>query len=146
MKVYGLDLENRNIKLENVPGADHLAVGFTTDLTIGEAASIGDVFYFKSDGKLWKSDANAEATMPVKAMALEDGTAEASIEVLLQGFVRDDSWNWTTLGGLIYASGTTGALTQTPPAVSGDQVQIVGFATHADRMYFNPNYGLVEVA
>lgn len=84
--------------------------------------------------------------MPVKAMGLSDGTAEQTIEVLLQGFVRDDSWNWATLGGLIYASGTAGALTQTPPAASGDQVQIVGFATHADRMYFNPNYGLVEVA
>jgi len=37
-------------------------------------------------------------------------------------------------------------MTQTPPSDSGDQVQALGFATHADRMYFNPNSTVLEIA
>ena len=58
--------------------------------------------------------------------------------------MRDDTWTWT-VGGLIYVSTTTGTLTQTAPSGTGDQVQVVGYATHADRMYFNPSLVLVEV-
>ena len=47
---------------------------------------------------------------------------------------------------MLYVSATGGALVQTAPAVSGDQVQAAGVATHADRIFFNPALTLVEVA
>ena len=50
--------------------------------------------------------------------------------------------------GLIYLSttGTSGnTLTQTAPSGSGDIVQILGVATHADRIFFNPSLTYAEV-
>jgi hypothetical protein len=63
----------------------------------------------------------------------------------MYGWARDDSWSFTT-GGLVYASITAGALTQTAPSGTGDQVQVVGVAYHADKIQFSPAPVLVEVS
>ena len=125
---------------------DHAASGPKASLTAGESVVFGEVCYVKSDGKLWKSDADAATTMPAMFMALASISADAAGLFLVgPGFVRDDSWAWT-VGGLIYAGTTPGALTQTAPDGSGDQRQVVGIASHADRMFFCPCPVLVEVA
>ncbi|MFW9875101.1 MAG: capsid cement protein [Candidatus Thorarchaeota archaeon] len=116
---------------------DHSAEGLKCTLTAGENLVFGEVCYFKSDGKCWKADSSATSTLPVFVIALESITADSTGEFLLYGFVRDDSWAWT-VGGKIYISSTAGSLTQTVPA--GEEVVTVGIATHADRMFFNPNY------
>ncbi len=126
-------------------GADHTSSGVIAALTAGEALVFGDFCYMKSDGKWWKADADAAVTMPGAAMALEPLDADDPGEFLLFGYARDDSWGWT-VGGLIYVSTTGGALTQTAPSGSGDQVQVVGVATHATRMLFAPDKTLVEIA
>jgi uncharacterized membrane protein len=107
------------------------------------STGFGAALHIDTDGNLIECDADASTTMPCFALACETGTG--SKKVLLQGFIRDDSWNWTP-GVYIYISTTTGGLTSTAPTGSGDQVQIVGMATHADRMFFNPNYAIGEVA
>lgn len=89
-----------------------------------------------------EADADAASTMPCTALALEAGTG--SKKVLLKGYIRNDSWNWS--GGLIYVSTVSGELTQTAPSGSGDQVQVVGYAVTADVMYFSPSLVLVEIA
>lgn len=127
------------------PGTDQTVSGIIVNMTAGENLTFGSFCYLKSDGKLWKADADAAATMPVTLMATATISAEASGLFLAQGFARDDTWAWT-VGGLIYASTTPGALTQTAPSGSADIVQIVGVATHADRMYFNPQLVTVEIA
>jgi len=53
------------------PSADHTASGTTQSVTVGEAVVFGDLLYIKSDGKWWKSDADAAATMPGLRLALE---------------------------------------------------------------------------
>ena len=136
-----------NMELDESPGSDHVAYGIKVQLTAGENVAFGDVCYLKSDGKLWIIDADASTSMPGIAMAAASVSADASGYFLLLGFARDDTWAWT-VGGLIYGSctGTTGnSLTQTAPSGSGDQVQVIGVATHADRMYFKPSLVLVEV-
>ena len=64
------------------------------------------------------------------------------------GYLRDDTWAWT-VGGQIYISvtATTGnTLTQTAPSGAGDQVVVIGVATHADRMKMYPGpHVLVDV-
>lgn len=128
------------------PASDHTAgAGITESVTVGEIVVFGDLLYLKSDGKWWKSDADTAATMPGLRMALEGKAADAACSVLVLGRVRDDSWNWT-IGGVIYASTDAGVLTQTAPNGAGDQVQIVGYAYHADKMIFSPSPVLVEVA
>ena len=136
---------NEDIIIDSTPDADHQVSGFTADLTAGENVAFGDVGYMKSDGKVWKSDANAASTMPALFMAIETILADASGKWLLLGYARDASWSWA-VGGLIYASATAGALTQTAPSGTGDQVQVVGVATNSTRMFFNPSLVLVEIA
>lgn len=144
-EVDGSDLTAINSVILVSDGDDHTASAISVTATAGENLVFGEVCYLKSDGKFWKSNADASTTMPVKAMALATINADASGSFLLIGITRDDSWSWT-IGGLIYASCTTGALTQTAPSGSGDQVQIVGWALTATIMYFNPSYEMVEVA
>lgn len=119
-------------------GTDHTATGITATMTAGENLVFGDACYIKSDGKLWKTDANAASTMPVVAMALATINAEAAGSVLMVGIARDDSWNWT-VGGQVFASETAGALTQTAPTTSAAIVQAVGYALSADILLFKPS-------
>ena len=126
-------------------GTDHTATGLQSTETVGEGVVFGDLLYMKSDGKWWKADADAATTMPGLRMALATALADATCSMLCQGWARDDTWAWT-VGGLIYASTTAGGLTQTAPSGTGDQVQVVGVAYHADRMWFAPSPVLGEVA
>ena len=118
--------------------ADLTYTGVTVVMTAGENLVAGDIVYFKSDGKVWKVDADAVATMPAMGMAVATIASSATGVILLQGIYRNDAlYNWT-VGGLIYASGTPGPGTQTQPAGVNGVVQVIGIATHADRIYFNP--------
>ena len=138
------DIDNLKV-LAPSPAADHSYDSFRSTITVGEDVVFGNCLYMKSDGKLWESDADASATMPIVGMAMASISADASGVVALQGFVRDDTWNWT-IGGLIYGSTTKGGLTQAPPDGSGDIVQIVGWAYSADILYLNPQLLTIEIA
>lgn len=126
--------------------SDHPVSGLLVEITTaGEDLVLGDAVYMKSDGKMWKSDADLATTMPVMALAAETIATDALGQFLLQGFMYKEAWDWT-IGGIIYASVTPGALSQTAPGGSGDQVQVVGIAMSADIIYFNPSYELVEIS
>jgi hypothetical protein len=133
-----------SIEIPADPESNNEARGIITTMTVdANTYGIGAALYLDNDGH-W-IEADAETAMPCGALALETGTG--SKRVLMQGFIRNDNWNWSTIGGFgfIYVSCVTGELTQTAPSGSGDFVQIVGFATHANRMYFNPQYTMVEI-
>ncbi len=123
--------------------------GQTATMTAGEALAFGDVCYLKDDGKLWKAKGDDAATMPVMAMAGEVMSAGDSAAFILPGsnqFVRNDAWSWT-IGGSIYVSEATGgAMTQTQPDQTGEQVQYIGQAYTATVMIFNPQPLIIEIA
>lgn len=123
--------------------SDTTAEGIKTTLVANENLVFGEVGYINSSGKVPKADADAIATSSSIVMALASISTDATGNFLLQGIVRNDAWNWT-VGGLIYLSTTAGALTQTAPSGTDDVIQILGVATHADRMYFNPQLVQVE--
>lgn len=131
--------------LEEAPSSDQTATGMKGSFTTGENVDFGDVCYFKSDGKMWKADADTEATSYCIGMALGTISADASGEFLLIGIAREDTWDWT-VGSPVYLSITAGEITQTAPSGSGEIVQILGIATHADRIYFKPELVQVEIA
>ncbi len=106
-------------------------------LTAGEDLVFGDPVYIKADGKMWKGDANTAGAFPVQYMAAATIATDASGVFLRSGIARNDAWSWT-VGGTIYLS-TTGTLTQTAPSATGDANQTLGFATHVDRIDFNPS-------
>ena len=131
-------------ELTAVPASDHTSTGIKCNLYAGEAVAFGNVCYVKSDGKLWKADADAIATSGVIAMCVDETIAENALgSFLMFGIARDDTWAWT-VGGLIYLSTDVGVMTQTQPSGTDDVIQVLGVATHADRMYFNPNLVQLE--
>jgi hypothetical protein len=126
---------------------DHSATGNKVVVMVDvNATGFGAALYLATDGHYEEADADADTTMPCIAIALEAGTGRR--EVLLEGYIRDNTWNWTVgaVIGLIYVDIITGGLTQTAPSGTGDQVQIVGYAVTADIMYFKPNLAIVEIA
>ncbi len=144
-----LDMLTFEIKMDSEPDATVTASGAKGVHTNGNGGNVvfGDVVFVAADGDLEFADADAAATMPGVMMALATIATTASGEFLLHGYARNDTWTWTA-GGLIYISVTgtsTNTLSQTAPVGAGDQVQVVGIATHADRIYFNPSYVLVEI-
>ena len=140
-----LDTNGKNIVLDSTPASDHFSSGLISSMVCGETIVFGNVGYLKSDGKLWLSSATSSTTMPVIAVALESGSANDSKQWLFNGFIRDESWDWT-VGGVIYAATVSGSLTQTPVSATGNQAQAVGVALTQDTMLFNPSYVLVEVS
>lgn len=123
------------------PDKDKSYSGMIIKLTANEAQAIGDVCYINSDGEAQLGDADAFTTSQISVMAVETIAADIVGTYLLSGIVRNDSWNWSPVGGYIYlsTSGTTGnTLTQTPPSAPDDAIVILGVATHADRLMFNP--------
>ena len=126
--------------------ADHTWSGLTAQMPAGTALTIGQACHVGGDSKMEKALATAAATMPAIALATGTIAEDATGEFLLQGYFIDLTWDWTP-GGLLYISkDTAGALTQTLPAASGEQVQVVGVAITADTIYFNPSLELVEIS
>jgi len=142
-KAYVDDEVAKDTRIDPTPDSDHTGHGEIWPMTAGEDLVFGDACYVKSDGKLWKGDADAIATANVLFLALATISADAEGDFLHRGVARDDSWDWT-VGGQIYLSCTAGALTQTAPSGTDDVIQILGIATHADRMIWAPTLVQVE--
>jgi hypothetical protein len=126
------------VQYNDAPG-DEAYTGNTLNATSGEAIANGDSVYLKSDGKIYKSNAATSTTMPVLGLVPTGAaTAGAVLTMLINGLYRhDDLYNWT-IGGLVYAAQTSGLLTQTQPAATDQVIQVVGIATHADKILISP--------
>lgn len=133
------------LPLLNAAPGDDSGNGLITWGTLNEAVALGDILYMGVSGYK-KAKADAATTVPAVAMAMS-GYSGASGALLKVGYYRNDSWDALTVGGLLYVSkDTAGAITQTRPSGTGEQVQIVGYAVAAKIIYFNPDYTYVEIA
>lgn len=144
-----LDLNQFNVKLITAPSSDHKVSGTIIALTANENQAFGDVCFINADGEAQLIDADTITTMSAVVMCADASiSGNASGNYLLMGIARDDSWAWT-VGGLIYGTitGTSGTtLSQTAPLGENDVVQIMGVATHANRMLFKPQLVQIEHA
>lgn len=128
------------------PTSDTTVSGTTTTFTANENQGFGDAVFINSSGKAQLGDADAIATAGCIALCTASVVTDGTGTYLLQGFARNDAWNWT-VGGFVYLSTTgttTNTLTQTAPSGTDDVIQVLGVATHADRIYFNPQLVQVE--
>jgi sugar lactone lactonase YvrE len=139
-----LDMNEKNIVLDSTLTADHSYSGITDVVTAGESVVFGDVLYFKSDGEWYKANAAGTGTYPGLVIALESKGDGQACKVLRMGYIRDDSWSWT-VGDILLLGETAGALTATVPSDSGDMVQRLGYAIHADKIYFMPSIDVGEI-
>lgn len=138
-----LAIGDNRIDLDTLPATNQTAVGPTTKAFQASATiSIMTLCYLNSSSKWANTDADAEATTAgMLGLALEAGTTDTAMRVALPGsFVTNSSWSWTVSPtSPIYASTTTGDLTQTAPSGSSDTVRIVGYAVSATQIFFNPS-------
>ena len=120
--------------------ADNAATGIVFSFIAGATLAIGDVVYMHTDGEVAKADADAVTSMPAIGICVGSGTDGNAVDVLVQGIMHDTSaFDTFTVGADIFVSTTAGAVTATAPSGSGDTVQKVGVALHADMVYFNFN-------
>jgi len=120
-----------------LPQSDLLTSGWHTRGTVTPAATFGQALKIDSaTGEYVLADADNSSTMPGIVLAVDTGSG-ANKRLLLQGYMRDDSWTWTP-GNSLYISTTSGELTQTKPATLLDYTQPVGYAVSATIIYFNP--------
>ena len=141
-----------HILLDQTPPVDHTA-GEGSRVIAGVAGVAGVVFpnmvVLNPSAKWILADAGNSTGVGFIGMALTTAVASTStFTVLLDGFVRDDTWNWTDGGiaGQVYVSTTAGGLTQTAPSATGDQIQVVGYAHTGDVLYFKPSRDVIEIS
>lgn len=143
MQVEGADVEledGKVVKLQASFPEDHTYTGLVREATAGEILAFGDLCYVKSDGKLWKAKADAAATMPATAVALEALAADATGKFMIYwGFIRDDSWTFTVGAPVYVSAATAGALTQTIPNAAGQIAQVIGIPRAANELTFRPD-------
>ena len=135
------------LSLDASPDTDHTANGPQTNtLAAGYSSTIMDLVYLGSGSKWLEADSDATGTaINLLGIALEAKTDTQAMNVALPGsFVRDDSWSWTP-GVPLYMSGTLGAITATKPTGTGDVVRTVGYAVHADYIFFAPSSDYVTL-
>ena len=116
----------------------------TGTYTAGESLVAGNLCYFKSDGKFWKVNADAEATSKgLLAICLGTIAASETGSFLLRG-------TYTTTGlttaDEMFISTTAGTWTKTKPSATGDIVRFIGYALSTTALYFNPDKIYVEVS
>ena len=117
--------------------------GTKISVTVDDASTVfGNVLAQAADFNYDRADADAATSSVGLVLALSSGSG--SKEVLIEGMACNTSWTWSA--GLLYLSTTTGAMTQTAPSGTGDQVVAVGWALSATCIYFKPSLVLVEVA
>ena len=137
---------NVNITAPLLPTTDHTTSGLTAEMLAGGAIAAFDLVCIgTTTGEVIEADASAVGTARVIGIAPVAISDTATGTILLQGFIRDDTWNWTT-GSPLYLSETAGAMTHTAPTTDGAFVQVVGVALEPDVVYFNPSMDIIEHA
>lgn len=127
-----------------VPTGDGTGTGIiTNEFNSGySSTAIGDLVYLDSSGTWQKADADASAATysGILGIALSVTASASPATVLLQGYVYAATpFPTFTIGSPIYMSATAGAVTQTAPVTTDSATRVIGWAVHADKMWFNPS-------
>ena len=142
--------DGKGIVLDSTPADDaYTGIYGTFANATGSTITKGQVVYMTGTAnQVAPARANAAGTMPAVAMAIADVANGASGNFLKYGYAHDASaFVSLTIGGLVYVSDTAaGALDATAPADDGEFVEIVGIGMHGDKIFFNPQLAMVEIA
>ena len=132
------------IILDDTPTASTASgSGTIVNWSVSDATTAGTLYTVKTNGLWTPVDADNEATsIGMLAIAL---SSNANLGMLLQGFFYKASHGFT-IGLPLYISNTAGAFTTTRPTGTNDYVRIIGYATSANYIYFDPDKTWVQVA
>jgi len=145
INITGKQLLGTQLDIQTELNTQYEWSGSSVDILAGEAITQGNLVYLNSTGYVFKTDADAAATMPCIGLALKTKNAGELCPILMQGWVRNSNWAWIG-GDEVFASTTPGGKTQTAPSGSGDQVQVIGIALDEDVIYINPDYTVMEIS
>ena len=145
-----------SILIDSTPD-DTVYSGITASFVAGEALEDGEVVYLKAaDTRVWKAVASAAGTSRAIGMVVADQlSAGGAVTVLLQGFLHAaTNFPTWTIGGALYTpeaeynngDHTVNVPEQAAPDSDGDFVQILGWASDANTVYFNPSNDIIEHA
>ena len=141
------DASNLNISVPLLAGTNSTTSGMTAQMLAGADIAAFDLVCIgtEDDGEILEADASAAGTARVIGIAPAGFDDTETGTVLLQGFIRYDTWDWTP-GSPLYLSETAGAMTHTAPTTDGAFVQVVGVALSPDVVYINPSMDVIEHA
>jgi len=141
------DGENCGTELDSMPDYDQQCVGDLITVIAGQdTITFGMVLTIENaTGKWIAANANSTGVLPARGIACQTADTDDAIEVMLRGFIRDESWDFTgdinknmllddEAGAMVLADGTI-------PADTGDIIQIIGYVTMTsaqETFYFNP--------
>ena len=144
--VYLGDGSSLNIATPLLAGADHTYSGISAQMLAGAAITAFNlVCIHTTTQEVIVADASAVATARAIGIAPAAISDTATGTVLLHGFIRDDSWGWTT-GAVLYLSETAGSMTETAPTTTNAFVQAVGIALEPDVVFINPSLDIIKHA
>ena len=145
--ITNLTLPTNGQILLTVPTTDGHATGQTTNaFNSGYTSSaVGDLVYLDSSSTWQKCDANTVALYNgFLGIALEVKASGNALLVALPGsFVYATGFPALTIGSPVYMSETAGVVTQTAPTTTDSATRILGWAVHADKIWFQPSPNVV---
>jgi len=143
------------IQLDATLSADNKYSGVTCDGVIGYAsAAYGELVFLDNTVDRWeKTDANDEAKSGdvMLGLIVSSGASDGNAcVILLYGFMREDTWTFTSAGDALYVSAAgTAAMVATAPAGASDIIRVVGYAGvegSGHTVFFNPSKSWIELA
>ena len=141
--------ENVSIQLDPAL-TDGTYSGITETGTAGAALAFGDLCYLAVADSRWElADSSAPATSIGKlgiCVLVATGDGEAT-KMLIYGKVRaNTTFPSMTVAAPVFISETAGDVTSTAPTTSNAVVRIIGSASTADSLFFNPDCSYGELA
>ena len=115
---------------------------FTAGATITPLSPV----YLAADNLVEECNADAIATMPCIGVSVNAANvdADAVVEVLLLGLIRDDAFAFGTAGAPVYVSTTVGTMTSTAPSGEDEVVQVIGHSIADDAIFVQPCLTTIE--
>ena len=148
----------KNIALTNIAGTtDGDYSGITAVFVAGEALEAGEVVSIHTDGEVYKALADGTTSGAINAAQPAIGVVVADIAdggnaiVLLQGFLcHNANFPTYTVGATLYVPEEETSSKCVPelaaPDSSGDFIQVIGYAVHANRIFVNPDFTVIEIS
>ena len=143
--------ENVSIQLDQTLSADGKYSGITEDGTAGATLAFGDLCYLAVADSRWElAKADVAATSKGKlgiCVLAATGDGEAT-KMLTYGKVRADTAfpTMTVAAPVFISAATAGDITSTAPTGTTDfVVRIIGSASTADSLFFNPDCAYAEL-
>lgn len=148
MELFGnLNVNGGNciVHLDPMPSEDSPYGGWISNGKLMDTVSRGQSLYYHFTEEAYGlACANSYATMPCRAIALEDIYADQSGLILLYGMMYHKYWNFKS--SQLYISATIpGQLTHIRPNQKYNIIQLVGYAKLNNAASFDFNSTMVEL-